>query len=251
MDIVRKVRSETGNKSLVLLLMDVFTKKGDEIEALKSSGASGYFNKSIPLEEIVYRINDLLFPPERFSRKNPRAVVYVPVRYVMAGQTQQSYSFTLSADGMYIQSMAPPAPRTQMELTFRLGDGVDIHVRGRVLYRYKHDPLRNRSILPGMAVLFHDLKTEDRARIDKFVVETLVSSVRAQREVLGSGAHATGNEQIITCQVCTGLGKVCYVTCAACGGQGRACAICRGTGQNPFIRKVCPQCHGVGSLRTT
>lgn len=249
MEIVQKARERIPVKRLLLLIMDVFSKKGEEIEALKSSGASGYFNKSIPIEEIVYRINDLLFPPTRFSRKNPRAVIYLPVEFTYGGEKQQSYSFTVSADGMYIQSMSPPPPRSELTLCFRLADGREVTVPARVIYRYRYDPHRTRSVLPGMAVVFESIDAETKAAINKFVVDTLVHSARAQKEAVGSAAQPSMSEQIATCGSCIGLGKVPYVVCNACSASGKDCPVCRGTGLNPFIRKVCPECHGVGSVR--
>ncbi|MFN7973319.1 MAG: response regulator [Acidobacteriota bacterium] len=253
-DIVRRLRRE--GSELPILIMDVFTRTGREAEELRGTGASGYFNKSLPIEEIVYRIRDLLFPaPE--GRKSPRTVRYVPLSYAeergeALGPWHASYSFTISADGMYVQSADPPAPQSRVRLRFRVRSRQDpeVEVRGRVMYRHRPDPAGRRSIVPGMAVQFEDLDEDARRDIAALVIETLVSSVRTQGEVVGPDARLSATERVVTCKSCTGLGKVPYEPCRACEGRPpRAdCRTCRGTGQNPWILRVCQACGGIGSL---
>ena len=127
--------------------------------------------KSDSPEEILFKINELLFEPgESGARKNVRAPISIPVTYRAGDKEMGGLSYTLSRGGVFIKSPEPLPENTVVEMTLTLPDEAQaILVQGEVVNRVSSDEAREKSGISGMAIVFRNIRTVDQRRIDRFV----------------------------------------------------------------------------------
>jgi CheY-like chemotaxis protein len=124
------------------------------VQELKKLGAVGYLNKALPLGEILFRINRILYPEKRELRSNPRVVDNILVRYR--------------------RTISPPPEKTEMRLSFHLPrKGRSIRSRGTVVWRNEYQPEGLTNYPPGVGVKFMNLEQEDRLAITDHVLSRL------------------------------------------------------------------------------
>jgi uncharacterized protein (TIGR02266 family) len=144
------------------------------VQELKKLGAVGYLNKALPLGEILFRINRILYPEKRELRSNPRVVDNILVRYRIKDAIFSGYSFNISTGGLFIRTISPPPEKTEMRLSFHLPrKGRSIRSRGTVVWRNEYQPEGLTNYPPGVGVKFMNLEQEDRLAITDHVLSRL------------------------------------------------------------------------------
>jgi len=90
------------------------------------------------------------------SRRFRRRTVRVLVDYCAADGVRCEYATTLGAGGLFVETALPSPPDSQLELRFRLAEGLGLHeIAGRVVWvRGTEREQHTRS--PGMGVQFTD-----------------------------------------------------------------------------------------------
>ncbi|MFQ5458932.1 MAG: TIGR02266 family protein, partial [Myxococcota bacterium] len=143
-------------------------------ESLKRLGAVGYLNKKIPLEDIMFRINRVLYPEKRELRMSPRVEDNIFVRYQMNGSSFSGYSFNISSGGLFIRTISPPPEDTKVRLSFSLPrNGKLIRSTGVVTWRNEYRPDSPMAYPPGIGVKFTDLPRGDRHAISRHILQRL------------------------------------------------------------------------------
>ncbi len=147
-----------------------------------STSSSRYINLYMSPEEIVSRVNSVLFQYKNI-RKSPRISVNFDVEYYCGGSCFQSNVQNLSQNGAFIASLNPPSKSALITAYFSLpGREKTIKAVGRVLYSIGYDLERGiishpssveRKIIamPGMGIFFETISDEDREAIRIFVEE--------------------------------------------------------------------------------
>lgn len=162
-DLKLKILCATGNEMV------------EEIDELKELGASDVINKSAPVEEIIYRINHLMFGAAfEAKRQHPRALVTLQITYrwhdAAGEQVATSSTFTLSDQGVFIQSPTPLPKDTDLHLTFFLPlsstAGKEIDCKARVV---RVDQASGPGTVSGMGIAFVDVPAFDRQIISDYV----------------------------------------------------------------------------------
>lgn len=142
---------------------------------LHSLGVKAIVKKGASQEELLYIVQSFVMQASAsVARKNPRALVTVPVVFEYEGNKVSSNTFTLSRDGVFIREMnpAPTGARISMELILPNRKG-PLKVDGEVLYAVPYFVGVNRIHVSGMAVRFKNLEDSDRDDLDKFISESL------------------------------------------------------------------------------
>lgn len=147
-----------------------------------SASSARYINPYMSPEEIVSRVNSVLFQHKNI-RKSPRINVNFNVEYYSEGIWFQSTMQNLSQNGAFIASLNPPAKHALVTAYFSLPGGkAAIKAVGRVLYSIgydlelgiiSHPSSADRKIIamPGMGIVFETISEEDREAIRIFVEE--------------------------------------------------------------------------------
>ena len=164
---------EQKKSPMVLVLTGIF-KSPREIERLKKLGAKGYIYKSAPVEEILFRVNRVLFPVQDDTRKFPRVPVNITVEYRIDSRWHQAYSSTLGSNGLFIRTVNPPEKGSQIVVKFAIPErGYSVQVSGTVVWSNEYEAGGKKTALPGMGVKFEGIVDDDRQEIESFIQEQL------------------------------------------------------------------------------
>ncbi len=158
---------------LVLVLTGIF-RSPKEIERLRNLGAKGYIYKSAPVEEILYRVNRVMYPVNQDTRKYPRVPVNLNIEYRINSKWHQAFTSTIGGGGMFIRTINPPDSGTPIAVKFRLPEtGKTVEAMAKVVWSNEYNPESKKSTLPGMGVKFEDINENARVEIAGFVEEKL------------------------------------------------------------------------------
>jgi uncharacterized protein (TIGR02266 family) len=165
--------TQRKGRPMVLVLTGIF-KSPREIDRLRQLGAKGYIYKSAPVEEILFRVNRVLFPVDRDTRKHPRIPVNIPVEYRLNAHWHQAYSSTLSAEGLFIRTINPIECGTAISVKFTLPEMEHVvQATGTVVWCNEYQSDSRKTSLPGMGVRFHEIGEEDRKALIEFIEDQL------------------------------------------------------------------------------
>lgn len=130
-----------------------------------------YLTSSSSPEEILFKINEMIYSQESASsRKNIRVPISIPVSYRVQDKSYDTNTYTLSRDGVFIKTPAPPAKSTQISLVLSLPDDAEaIEAEGKVINSLAFQDALSENAVSGMAVVFSSIRDSDRRRIHRFV----------------------------------------------------------------------------------
>jgi DNA-binding response OmpR family regulator len=144
---------------------------------LQQLGVRAIIRKGASHEDFLYVVQSFVMQSYNLvARKNPRALVAVPLIYKAENVEISSNSFTLSREGVFIRELNPMPRGTKLELELFIPEGQSsIRVIGEVLYSVPYFVGVNRIHVPGMAIKFTSIHPDDQKRIDFFVGRSLTS----------------------------------------------------------------------------
>ena len=139
------------------------------LEKVKILKPRDFIVENSPTEEIVFRLNNILFE-ENGVRKNYRALVNIVVHCDYMQDFFDTESFTISRDGIYLKTERNLPRDANLFITFRLPAGNrDFATMGNVLYTITPNSPKPRISPPGSALYFVDLKSDERDLIDESI----------------------------------------------------------------------------------
>lgn len=145
-------------------------------------------HESMRPEEILSMIGNVIYRDSGRTgipkRKSSRLMINMPVKYEYGDREFESVITTLSANGLFINTLAPLVPGSRISLTFTLpGQTSPIVAIGKVLYIIEYDldrgiihqmthaGLQKKPLIamPGMAVLLEGIDASHRQALKEFV----------------------------------------------------------------------------------
>lgn len=176
-EVLDYLSAEKGRKPLVLVLTGIF-KSQKEIDRLRKLGAKGYIYKSAPIEEILYRVNMVLFPTEKNTRNSPRIPISIAVDYKHDGEWFTTYTATLSSGGMFLRTVNIFKEGTELFMKFVLPEvNRTISTEGKVIWSNEYSPESRKRSLPGMGVIFKNLPDATQGTLDSFITKKISSDL--------------------------------------------------------------------------
>ena len=164
---------QKSTRPTVLVLTGIF-RSPKEIDRLRKLGAKGYIYKSAPVEEILFRVNRVLFPTMRDTRKYPRVPVNISVEYKLNSTWLQAYSSTLSGDGLFIRTVNPAEEGVPIIVKFTLPEaGRQVMAEGTVVWSNEYHVSSRKTSFPGMGVKFNEISDPDRRHIMNYIHDQL------------------------------------------------------------------------------
>ncbi len=147
----------------------------EHMEELKRLGAAGYMSKKTPLDNILFRINRILYPDKRELRMNPRIEENILVRYRINQAELSGYSYNISTGGLFLRTISPPPENTELRLAFSLPRNSRlIASEGVVTWRNEYRPDIEMSYPPGVGIKFTGMETKDQRAINRHVLQSLI-----------------------------------------------------------------------------
>jgi CheY-like chemotaxis protein len=142
------------------------------LEHLKELGMNGVITKGFSPEQIIYRINRLLFSSKECDREEPRVPISIPLDFNVGDQSHTSFLLNISATGLFLYSKEELHPGTLLQARFVLpGSERVIDLKGIV--RWSTKPGAGEEYFNGAGVFFTSITDEDTKRIRAFVQEEL------------------------------------------------------------------------------
>jgi len=142
---------------------------------LHKLGIKALIRKGASQEEILYVVQSFIMQPSvTMMRRNPRALVTLPVVYRVDGREVSSNTFTLSRDGVFIRDMNPPPTGSHVEIELLIpGRRGPIKAKAEVLYSVPYFVGVSRIHVAGLAARFVGLAEEFRVELDEHVASAL------------------------------------------------------------------------------
>ena len=171
--VLKALKEDPATAKIPVLAVTANYREPDALE-LKRLGATGLLNKNLPLEEILFRINRILYPEKDAIRVNPRVVENILVRYQIDDSLFTGYSFNISTGGVFIRTVYPPPENTLLEVSFNLPrSGKPVRTAGTVVWRSEYRPDAPMAYPPGIGVKFTGIDQQDRRAITDHILSRL------------------------------------------------------------------------------
>ena len=102
-------------------------------------------------------------------RAAPRVLVDFEVDYASEDNYLFAYITDISETGIFVRTTSPEAPGTNLNLRFRIDDGPQIEVEGKVIWVNPFRPSIPDNLHPGMGIRFVALDDELKDRLLELV----------------------------------------------------------------------------------
>lgn len=167
---VLKWIGENGLKDAfpVLAITGVF-EPANVLESLKVLGASGFMSKDLTPEQIVFRVNRLLFFDKFTSRAlRERVPVTIPVDFTY-GETRKSGTIiNLSEGGAFLHTRVELLKGTSLHLRFTLPGSEKVLDIGAIVRWFPYEII-SKIIFCGYGIMFTAMSTEDQRLLNDFI----------------------------------------------------------------------------------
>jgi CheY-like chemotaxis protein len=143
------------------------------LEELKYLGANGLITKGFTPEQIVFRINRLLFPEkdEDFQPRD-RVPVSIPVDFTIGDVTNTGFLLNISESGAFLHTKAEILSGAYMRLKFTL-PGVDHLFDIKAVVRWGTAEIAKKALFGGFGVMFTAIADSETAMLKNFVLKEL------------------------------------------------------------------------------
>ncbi len=138
------------------------------IDRLKELGAEGLMTKAFTPEEIVFRVNKILFPYKAARRGNPRIPISLPVDFSIGEVSSTGYLLNISETGLFLHTKKTLFPDTNLHMRFALPSSNRLlDIKGVV--KWCTQMSGEKSLFGGAVVHFAHLASDDQKIIREFV----------------------------------------------------------------------------------
>jgi DNA-binding response OmpR family regulator len=159
---------ESTYKGWFPVLVMTGVERTDELdERVRSLGANEIVSKTCPTEQVIHRINGMLFPQRPEEREEPRVPVSVPVEFTVGDESHTGFLLNMSASGIYLRTREYLVPVTVLGMKFTLPDSERAFDVKGIVKRYI--PSTTSGLFGGAGVMFLNLTDEEMSEIRGFV----------------------------------------------------------------------------------
>ncbi len=179
---VLKWMSDNGVKGrFPVLVVTAAYAPADVVENLRQLGASGMVTKEFTPEEIVFRVNGLLFPDKTGQRApDERTPKSIPVDFSLGGRANTGFMLNVSESGIFLHTEEDILVGSMLNLRFSLPGAEKVFsVKGVV--KWSTGDVGDKPLLGGYGVGFVSLGGEESRLIKEF------SEAEAKRLKPGDG----------------------------------------------------------------
>ncbi len=138
-------------------------------EELKYLGASGLITKGFTPEQVVFRVNRLLYADKTDSASpRERVPVSVPVDFMLREATSTGFLLNISETGAFLHTKEDVLTGAYMRLKFIL-PGIDHLFDVRAVVQWSTNDISKKTLFGGFGVMFTAITDEERALLRDFV----------------------------------------------------------------------------------
>jgi uncharacterized protein (TIGR02266 family) len=161
--------NENGHRGRfpVLAVTGVY-EPGDVVDRLKSLGVSGLMTKGFTPEQVLHRINQILFPQKADERTAKRVPISVPVDYTLGDTTSTGFLLNVSMGGLFLHTRTDLLPGSALRLKFSLpGSDRVFNIKGTV--RWSTPSSISKNLFGGAGIMFTSVSEEEKEELRLFV----------------------------------------------------------------------------------
>jgi CheY-like chemotaxis protein len=167
---VLKWMNENGviGKFPVLAITGVY-EPGAVMERLKNLGATGLVTKGFTPEQIIFRINRMLFPDKASAGTNPRIRVPVslPVDFTIGDATRTGFILNLSVGGAFLHTRAELLTGSMLRLRFSI-PGVNMVFDIKAIVRWATDEVTSKTLFGGYGLMYTSITPKEQEALESF-----------------------------------------------------------------------------------
>ncbi|MBI5903333.1 MAG: response regulator [Deltaproteobacteria bacterium] len=147
---------------------------GNLLVRLRSLGATGLLSKGFTPEQVIFRINRILFP-EKVAKINKwkRVPVSIPVDFTDGHQSRTGFFLNISETGAFLYTMAELSAGLRLVLKFVLpGIGKVFEIIGNV--KWATGEVHGKALFCGYGIVFNAIFHTDRQILREFISDEAV-----------------------------------------------------------------------------
>lgn len=167
---VLKWINENGYKGKfpVLAITGIY-EPGNVLEELKKLGATGLMSKGYSPEQIIFRVNRILFP-DKAQKGNPRerVPVSIPVDFRLGDITRTGFLLNLSETGTFLHTKAELLTGAMLQLTFNLPNSDKI-IEAKGIVKWSTSEVASKTLFGGYGVMFTSIPDDHMESLKSFV----------------------------------------------------------------------------------
>jgi two-component system chemotaxis response regulator CheY len=161
--------SDCKGKFPILAVTGVY-EPSDVLGRLRDLGANGLMSKGFTPEEIIFRVNRILFPDKVPGNRAPteRVPVSLAVDFTVGDLTRTGFLLNISETGSFLHTKVELLTGTSVHMRFSLpGSQKILDVKGIV--KWTTAEVASRTLFGGSGIMFSTISAEDQAQISEFV----------------------------------------------------------------------------------
>jgi len=141
------------------------------MDRIRRQGASGLMSKDFSPEQVIFRVNRLLFQDksEKGAQPRTRVPVSIPVDFNVGEHVQTGFILNISETGVYLHTKFELLSGALVHLRFSLpgSSGKIYDVKG--LVRWTTSDIAKKTLFGGGGIMFTTISPEDQEEIKAFV----------------------------------------------------------------------------------
>ncbi len=157
----------------------VLTSRGEEtVQAeFEKLGCCHFLRKPVNISEFYSAIRKCLKFEEKalIQRKNIRTLFNLKVFIKCADEMRELSASTISAEGMFLRTVAPFKVGTKMDIVFNVDSEDPVELQGEVIYlKELTDEIEQE---PGMGIKFLEVPEDIKSRIKSFIMNEIANDL--------------------------------------------------------------------------
>jgi uncharacterized protein (TIGR02266 family) len=150
---------------------------GEVMDRLRSLGVKGLMTKGFTPEQVIHRINQMLFPQKVEDRVEPRAPISAPVDFTLGDETYTGFLLNISSTGLFLHTRIDLLPGSALKLKFSLPGSTRIYnAKGTV--RWSTPPNTDKTLFGGAGIMFTSISDGDRQQLKHYVEKEIKNLVK-------------------------------------------------------------------------
>lgn len=141
---------------------------GEVMEKLKSLGADGLMTKGLTPEQIIFRVNRLLFPEKASGKPRLRVPVSIPADFSVGEIVKTGYLLNLSETGAFLNARAELLAGAVLRLRFSV-PGSSRVIETRATVKWSTSDVSTKTLFGGYGVMFTSISDEDLNVLREFI----------------------------------------------------------------------------------
>jgi CheY-like chemotaxis protein len=175
MKTLRKIKSDE-RLSDIPVIITTDSSDTETYEECKRLGCAGYLTKPINIPELHDTLTHCITYEDGKKRKLLRSTLEDKVVITHQGIPENLHIVCLSEGGMYVRKRNPYRVGTEVDILFTFKNGKTSNLKGTVIY-LKGLSESTFNIVPGMAIKFHDVTSDDSKMLRTYIEELLIEEI--------------------------------------------------------------------------